>query len=254
MTRPMIGTSWKMNLTASEAGAWFAAAVPALSAIDDRDLFVLPPFTAIHVARDALCRTPIAWGAQDVHPDEAGAHTGDVSATMLADLGCTIVEVGHSERRRDHRETGALIAAKIGAIRRHGMTPLLCVGERSPGPVGTTLRLVERQLRDALGALDANALETVVVAYEPVWAIGVGAMAAPLDHIAAMHDGIRGWLAGRGASSARVLYGGSVDEMNAEPIANIADVDGLFVGRAALDPKTFVRIASIDIQGGHDRD
>ena len=81
-----------------------------------------------------------------------------------------------------------------------------------------------------------------------------GAMAAPLDHIAAMHDGIRGWLAGRGASSARVLYGGSVDEMNAEPIANIADVDGLFVGRAALDPKTFVRIASIDIQGGHDRD
>jgi triosephosphate isomerase len=254
MTRPMIGTSWKMNLTASEAGAWFSAAVPALSTIDDRDLFVLPPFTAIHVAREALCRTAIAWGAQDVHPDDAGAHTGDVSAAMLADLGCRIVEVGHSERRRDHRETGPLIAAKVGAIRRHGMTPLVCVGERSPGPVDAALRFVRRQLRDAFGALDADALGAVIVAYEPVWAIGVGAMAAPLDHIAAMHTGIRRWLAARGAPSTPVLYGGSVDASNAEAIADLAGVGGLFVGRAALDPQTFVRIAGIDIQGGHDRE
>src|SRR6187401_20157 len=142
MSRPLIGTSWKMNLSPSEAGAWFAQAVPTLSKLDDRDLFVLPPFTAIHVARDALCRTAIAWGAQDVHPDDAGAHTGDVSAAMLADLGCRFVEVGHSERRRDHRETDALIAAKVDAIRRHGMTPLLCVGEQSAGQRDGALRVV----------------------------------------------------------------------------------------------------------------
>ena len=251
--RPLIGTSWKMNLTPTEAGAWFAAAVPTLSKLDDRDLFVLPPFTAIHVARDALCRTAIEWGAQDVHPDEGGAHTGDVSAAMLADLGCRYVEVGHSERRRDHREGDRLIAAKIAAIRRHGMRPLLCVGERTPGPVGLALRVVTRQLRGALGALDVNDLREVVVAYEPVWAIGVGAMAAPTEHIEAMHAGIRHWLGYRGASSTPVLYGGSVDATNAGPIGNLAGVDGLFVGRAALHPETFVRIASIEIKGGPDR-
>ena len=246
--RPLIGTSWKMNLTPSEAGAWFAAAVPALSKLDDRDLFVLPPFTAIHVARDALCRTAIAWGAQDVHPDEAGAHTGDVSAAMLADLGCRYVEVGHSERRRDHREGDALIAAKVAATDRHGMTPLLCVGERTPGRVDAALGVVQRQLRGALGALDPDALGRIVIAYEPVWAIGVGAMAAPIEHIEAMQAGIHRWLATRDAPSTPVLYGGSVDAKNAGPIANLDGVDGLFVGRAALDPKTFLRIASIEIQ------
>ena len=250
MRRPLIGTSWKMNLTPSEADAWFDAAVPALSTLDDRDLFVLPPFTAIHVARDALSRTPIAWGAQDVHPAEAGAHTGDVSAAMLADLGCRYVEVGHSERRRDHREGDALVAAKIAAIDRHDMTPLLCVGERSRGQLGVALAVVRRQLRGALGALHPEALGQVVVAYEPVWAIGVGAMAAPLDHIEAMHAGIHRWSAAHGAPALKVLYGGSVDASNAGSIANLVGVDGLFVGRAALDPQTFIRIASIDIHGG----
>ena len=248
MTRPLIGTSWKMNLTPTEAGAWFAAAVPALSRLEDRDLFVLPPYTDIHVARDALCRTPIAWGAQDVHPDDAGAHTGDVSAAMLADLGCRYVEVGHSERRRDHHEGDSVIAAKVAAIRRHGMTPLLCVGEGSPGPVQAALDVVRRQLDGALGALDADALGAVIVAYEPVWAIGVGAVAAPLDHIESMHAGTHRWLAAAGARMVPVLYGGSVEATNAAAIANLASVDGLFVGRAALDPNVFVRIASIDIE------
>ena len=242
-----------MNLTPTEARGWFAAAVPALSGIEDRDLFVLPPFTAIHVAREALRRTAIAWGAQDVHPDEGGAHTGDVSAAMLADLGCRYVEVGHSERRRDHREGDALIAAKIGAIQRHGMTPLLCVGERSPGTLAAARVVVARQLRGALGALDADALANVVVAYEPVWAIGVGAMAAPLDHIEAMHAAIHRWLASHGAPLTPVLYGGSVDATNAGPIVNLPGVDGLFVGRAALDPATFASIAGVEIKRGrHD--
>jgi triosephosphate isomerase len=130
------------------------------------------------------------------------------------------------------------------------MRPLLCVGERTPGPVAAALRNVTRQLRGALGAVAPAELEHVVVAYEPVWAIGVGAMAAPSEHIEAVHAGIRRWLDAHGASSTPVLYGGSVDATNAGPIANLAGVDGLFVGRAALDPDTFIRIASIDIAGG----
>lgn len=245
--RPLIGTSWKMNLTPSEAGAWFAAAGPRLAAMTDRDLFVLPPFPAIPAARAAFASTAVAWGAQDVHPDDRGAHTGDVSAPMLADLGCTFVEVGHSERRRDHREGDALLAAKVAAIRRWSMTPLLCVGERTRGPVAAATRVITRQLRGALGDLDADGLDGVVVAYEPVWAIGVGAQAAPLEHIEAAHLTIRRWLRRRNASATRVLYGGSVDTENARAIVSLPGVDGLFVGRAALDPAAFVRIAGVII-------
>jgi triosephosphate isomerase len=166
---------------------------------------------------------------------------------MLADLGCTVVEVGHSERRRDHREGDALVAAKVAAIRRWSMTPLLCVGERTRGPIGAATSVITRQLRGALGDLDGAALDGVVVAYEPVWAIGVGAQAAPLEHIEAAHAVIRRWLRRHGASATRVLYGGSVDTENARAIVARPGVDGLFVGRAALDPAAFVRIAGVTI-------
>jgi len=247
VTRPLIGTSWKMNLTPSQATLWFESAIPGLTGLHDRDLFVLPPFPSIPAARAALQDTAIAWGAQDVHPDDSGAHTGDVSAAMLADLGCRIVEVGHSERRRDHREGDRLIAAKITAIRRWGMRPLLCVGEPTRRPLDAAIHVVQRELRGALGALPVNELDQVIVAYEPVWAIGVGAQAAPLDHIETMHAAIRAWLDRRGAAATPVLYGGSVDPENAGPIARLQHVDGLFVGRSALDPAAFVRIASVAV-------
>ena len=247
MTRPLIGTSWKMNLTPTEAARWFEAAVPDLARLDDRDLFVLPPFPSIPTARAALEGTSIGWGAQDVHTDDRGAHTGDVSAPMLADLGCRYVEVGHSERRRDHREGDRLIAAKVAAIRRWNMTPVLCVGEPTRRPLDAAVRVVQRELRGALGALDPGELDQVVVAYEPVWAIGVGAQAAPIDHIDAMHAAVRAWLARRGATTTRVIYGGSVDPGNAASIARLEHVDGLFVGRSALDPAVFVRIAGVSV-------
>jgi triosephosphate isomerase len=253
VSRPLIGTSWKMNLTPSEAAAWFATAAPRLSTLRDRDLFVLPPFPSIVVARDALAGTPVAWGAQDVHPDDAGAHTGDVSAPMLADLGCRFVEIGHSERRRDHGESDRLLARKVLAILRWHMTPILCVGERTRRPFDLATRAVTSQLRGALGRLDAAALDALVVAYEPVWAIGVGAQAAPLDHIDAMHDAIRRWLARRGAHATRVIYGGSVDASNAGEITGLEHVDGLFVGRAALDPDAFVRIAGVPVDERSER-
>jgi triosephosphate isomerase len=247
--RPLIGTSWKMNVTSSEAEAWLRVAVPLLRDLDDRDLFVLPSFPAIWMARRELSGTRIAWGAQDVHPDERGAHTGDVSAAMLADLGCTYVEVGHSERRYAHGETDALVADKVRAILRWGMTPILCVGERELWGIRTAVGAVIRQVKRSVGDLAAADIERIVVAYEPHWAIGVGARAAPLDHIEAIHDAIRGWLEASGAGVTRVIYGGSIDADNAAKVLGSRGVGGLFVGRAALDPLVFVSIARTSIQG-----
>jgi len=172
---------------------------------------------------------------------------------MLADLGCRYVEIGHSERRRDHGESDRLLARKVAAILRWRMTPILCVGERTRRPFDLATRAVTSQLRGALGRLDATALDALVVAYEPVWAIGVGAQAAPLDHIDTMHESIRRWLARRGAHATRVIYGGSVDAANAGEIAGLEHVDGLFVGRAALDPDAFVRIAGVPVDERSER-
>lgn len=241
--RPLIGTSWKMNLTSTQAEAWLRAVGPLVAGLADRDLFVLPPFPALWVARRELNGTRIAWGAQDVHPADRGAHTGDVSAEMLVDLGCTYVELGHSERRTGHGETDALVAAKIRAALRWGLIPILCVGEPRRVEPAEARRLVTRRLGIALGGLAADDLERVVVAYEPAWAIGVGAMAAPLPHIAMIHAAIHRALIGRGATLARVIYGGSIDPGNAAAILATPGVDGLFVGRAALDPAAFAAIA-----------
>jgi triosephosphate isomerase len=249
--RSLIGTSWKMNLTSTQAEAWLRAVVPLLDGLVDRDLFVIPPFPALWVARRELAGTRIAWGAQDVHPADRGAHTGDVSAEMLVDLGCSYAEMGHSERRAGHGETDDLVGAKVRAALRWGLAPLLCVGEPRPTEIPSAKRLVTRRLAIALRGLPGEDLDRVVVAYEPAWAIGAGATAAPLPHIAALHAGIHRALKDRGASTARVLYGGSIDPGNAASILATPGVDGLFVGRAALDPAAFAAIAwaGIDRRG-----
>ena len=247
--RPLIGTSWKMHFTATQAGAYLAALRPLVAEIADRDLFVLPPFAAIFVARDRLAGSNVAWGAQDVHPEDWGAHTGDVSAPMLADLDCRYVEVGHSERRRDHGETPDLIAAKVGAVLRWGMTPILCVGEaHHRGPVAA-LADVLPDLERCLAGVSADALHRIVIAYEPVWAIGEHATAAAPKEIRAVHVGIHAWLRGHapGGETVRVIYGGSVDETVAPLVLGQPGVDGLFVGRRALDPAAFATIARVPI-------
>jgi triosephosphate isomerase len=246
--RPLIGTSWKMNLTPSEATAWFAAARPLLDPLaSDLELFVLPPFPAISAARDALAGSRIRYGGQDVHFEDRGAHTGDVSAPMLVDLGCRYAEIGHSERRRDYGETDAIVGAKVRAALRWDLVPIVCVGEREQGPTGDAISIVDRQLDGAFGGLAAVDLDRLVVAYEPVWAIGEGAAAADPDHVAALHAAIERWLSGRGSRAPRVIYGGSVDETNAAGLLATPAVSGLFVGRAALDPRRFAAIASIAV-------
>jgi triosephosphate isomerase len=246
MGGPIIGTSWKMNFTRPEARRYLRILRSRFTGdVDGRCVFVLPPFTAIAVAEEELAGSAILYGAQDVHADPSGAHTGDVSAGMLAELGCRIVEVGHSERRRDHGETDAQIRRKVDAILGAEMWPLICVGESADELTdGLTEAVVERQLRSAIGERDTAMLARLMVAYEPWWAIGEGAAAAPLDHVHRVHRFIQGWLGevAQGSPCPPVLYGGSVDLENAMPLLAVGGVDGLFVGRAALDPNTFAEI------------
>jgi len=250
--RPIIGTSWKMNLTRAEARSYLRRLRSTLGQERDRLIFVLPPFTAIDVVRDELAGSPILYGAQNVHHDDLGAHTGEVSAPMLAELGCRIVEVGHSERRRDQCETDELIALKVRAILRHDMWPLVCVGESGEQrDDGRAEEVVLGRLATILGELTDSELVQVLVAYEPWWAIGEGAQAAPLDHVSGMHGLVIAWLAARGPGGAGVpvLYGGSVDLANAAALLGTPGVDGLFVGRAALDPDVFARIVTTQPAG-----
>jgi triosephosphate isomerase len=248
--RALVGTSWKMNLTSTEARAYLRDLVPLVEDLVDRDLFVLPPFTSIWVARDELSGTRIAWGGQDMHEDRAGAHTGDVSAAMLVDLGCRYVEIGHSERRRGHAESDARIAAKVRAALRAGLVPILCIGESARFALPVARSAAVRQLARSLAGLRRDELDRVVVAYEPVWAIGEGARAAPLEHVAALHSAISAWLRKSGSRHPTVIYGGSVDASNAACVLGLPDVDGLFVGRAALDPATFASIAHAGVERG----
>ena len=246
--RPLIGTSWKMNLTSSEADAWLAAVLPLVADLSDRDLFVLSPYTAIWVARQRLQRSAVAWGAQDVHLADGGAHTGDISAPMLADLGCRYVEIGHSERRRDHGETPELIAAKAAAVLRWGMRPVLCIGDPTPMATDEAVRLLLADLGRCLAGIDPTDLPRVVVAYEPWWAIGEGAASAEPEQVGAIHRSLAAWLAGQANGQAvPVIYGGSVDVDSAPRLLAEPGVDGLFVGRYALDPGNFGRIAATPV-------
>ena len=243
MINGLIGTSWKMNLTSTEAAGYCTTLRPLVEDVTDRELFVLPPFTAIWAVRHELAGSRIRWGAQDVHPLDRGAHTGDVSAPMLADLGCAYVELGHAERRRDHGVTDAHVAAQVAAVQRWGMTAIVCVGEVQLAPIAPTMALIERQL----AALDGADPGRVVVAYEPVWAIGDGSTPARPEWIGEIHTAIHARLADRlpGGDSIPVIYGGSVDSARAAGILAQPGVDGLFVGRSALDPHEFARIAHV---------
>ena len=252
MITPLVGTSSKMNLTPSRAAAYCTELRALVADVADRTLFLLPPFTAIPAAGAALAGSNVAWGAQDVHPDDSGAHTGDVSAPMLADLGCTFVEVGHHERRRDYHEDDELTARKVAAVQRWGMTAILCVGEASR----LTYELASEHVLDQLRFLERFDQGRLVVAYEPAWAIGTGAEPAGVDWVESIHSVIQTRLAAVASAGtrARVIYGGSVDVASAGVLISCRGVDGLFVGRAALNPEVFSTIAHAPIQSPIVRD
>lgn len=243
---PLVGASTKMNLTSTQLERYLTRLRSATAHLHGVDLFVLPSFPAIWIARQRLAGSNVSWGAQDVHPEDAGAYTGDVSAPMLTDLGCTYVECGHSERRRDHGETDQVVAFKVAQTLLHGMTPILCVGEPTREAERDSVAFVTAQVRAALAAVDPDLIARVVVAYEPVWAIGVGSVAADPLRVERVHAAIHRLLLdlGGGAGRGRVIYGGSVEPSTARSLLERPGVDGLFVGRSALDPDNLAAIAN----------
>jgi triosephosphate isomerase len=242
--RPLVAGNWKMHglrASAAELAKMDAGYTELWRKVD---LMICPPATLLSTLATAAAGTRIAIGGQDCHPAPSGAHTGDVSAEMLADAGAVAVIVGHSERRTDHHETDALIRAKALAAWRAGLTAIVCVGEtRAQRDAGETLGVCGRQLAGSLpdGAQAGN----LVVAYEPVWAIGTGLTPTVAD-VAAAHGFIRQELRGRYGAAAdgmRLLYGGSVKPSNAKELLGVADVDGALVGGASLKAEDFLGIA-----------
>ena len=248
MNRPLVAGNWKMHgLAASLAELKGLKQQLAQHLVPEADCMICPPATLLAQARYALTGSPNLLGAQDCHPLASGAHTGDISAEMLADAGATAIIVGHSERRTDHGEPDALVNAKARAAHRAGLTAIICIGETGQERQdGKTLEVVGRQLQGSLPT-GAGASNTVI-AYEPVWAIGSGLTPTPAD-VAELHGFIRGELGrllGEGeARGLRILYGGSVKPSNASELLFVPDVDGALVGGASLKAADFYAILSV---------
>ena len=243
--RPLVAGNWKMNGLRSALGELVEIARGA-ARIPRADIMVCPPATLIAEFAAAARDTTVRIGAQDCHCEPAGAFTGDLSAEMLKDAGASAVIVGHSERRIHHKETDAKVRAKALAARRAGLLAIVCVGEtRTQREGGSALAVVGAQLDGSLP--DGTDADAVIVAYEPVWAIGSGLTPTPSD-IAEMHGFIRRRLSsrfGQAMEQARVLYGGSVKASNAGELMSISDVDGALVGGASLNAREFLAIAGV---------
>jgi triosephosphate isomerase (TIM) len=248
--RPIAAANWKMHLTTGEARELCAALRPQLSATG-AEVVVLPSAPLLPAVAEALRGSTATWGGQDLHPEDWGAHTGDVSALQLADLGCRWVLVGHSERRHDHGEGDALLAGKLAAAGRAGLQPILCVGETGEQRrAGRTFDVLTEQL---VGALASGAAPGLALAYEPVWAIGTGETATPEQAQEAHHflrQRLVGHLGAERAAALRILYGGSVKPDNAEELAGQPDIDGFLVGGASLDAEKFSAIMLCLLAGG----
>jgi triosephosphate isomerase len=243
--RALIAGNWKMNGLAEDAKA-LAAGLKALSGEAElpADLLVCPPFPYLGLVAQELAGSRISLGGQDCHGATSGAHTGDTAAPMLRDVGCSYVILGHSERRADHGESDALVRGKAEAALTAGLVPIVCVGEtEQERNAGQALSVIARQVKGSVPA--GMEAERLVVAYEPVWAIGTGRTATPAD-VVEVHTEIRRLLVGlvgEGAQSVRILYGGSVKPDNAAELLSQANVDGALVGGASLKAEDFWAIA-----------
>ncbi len=251
MRRPLIAGNWKMNTTRAEAGELARAVVDGVSGLEGRDVMIAPPFTALDAARAVLDGSTVALGAQDMFWEQSGAFTGEISAAMLRDLGCSYVIVGHSERRAHFGSTDYTVAKKAVAALAAGLRPVVCVGESlEQRDEGATLEVVSRQVAGSLYGITAEAFAEVVIAYEPVWAIGTGRTASP-DQAQEVHEAIRGVLLEvtrnkDTAAAMRVIYGGSVKPDNVDSLMACPDIDGALVGGASLKATDFLRIVNFE--------
>jgi triosephosphate isomerase len=243
----LFAANWKMHLGPGGAREYLRTFLAAYRGIAGRSVWFFPPAVSLAAVADAIRgRSDLAAGAQHVYWEPKGAFTGETSVAMAQEAGAVAALVGHSERRHVFGETDAETGRKVAALLGRGLTPVLCVGEQlAERDAGQTLQVVERQLA-ALGSLDAASLERVIVAYEPVWAIGTGRNATPAD-AAEVHAAIRGWFAARGVAPGqlRILYGGSVNLENVASLVTEAEIDGVLVGGASLDPAKWARLVSV---------
>ena len=248
--------NWKMNLNHLEA---IAVAQKLVYSLDDKDydavdVAILPPFTDIRSIQTMVDgdRLRLQYGAQDLSPDASGAFTGDISGSMLAKLGCTFVAIGHSERRAIHHEDDALVNRKIKAALAHELTPIFCVGEElAIRESGAHVSHVIRQVRAGLEGFHKPELKKIVIAYEPVWAIGTVKTATPEDAqevCAAIREEIEQIGSSEIAANMRILYGGSVKSANIAEIMKQPDVDGALIGGASLDPEELAKIVKFHAQ------
>jgi triosephosphate isomerase (TIM) len=243
--RPLVAGNWKMNGLSGSLAELHAVSHGYMHGLDaETEALICVPATLLYRAAEILHQSPVKAGGQDCHPEPSGAHTGDIAAEMLKDAGASHVIVGHSERRIDHGETDALVAAKAEAAWRAGLVAIVCIGETlEEREAGATLDVLARQIA---GSLPHSATAgSTIVAYEPVWAIGTGRTPTAAD-VAAAHRHIRERLAerlGGEAERMRILYGGSVKPANARELLSIANVDGALVGGASLRASDFLGIA-----------
>jgi triosephosphate isomerase (TIM) len=243
--RPLVAGNWKMNGTSASHNELLAIGHGFMSGLDAAtEALLCVPATLLSRASEILSRTPVKSGGQDCHWQEAGAHTGDISAEMLKDAGASHVIVGHSERRTDHGETDSVVLAKAEAAWRAGLVAIVCIGEtRAEREIGATLEILSRQIAGSVPAAATHT--TVVIAYEPVWAIGTG-LTPTVDDVAEAHAHIRkelGERIGAEAERTRILYGGSVKPSNARELLSVANVNGALVGGASLKAADFLGIA-----------
>jgi len=245
---PVLAANWKMHHGPTAATAFLDAFLSRYAPRDDRTVVLFPSALALSAARAAaVARPDVRFGVQNIHAAEKGAFTGENSATIAADAGAAYVLVGHSERRHVFGETDAETAEKCARASAHGLVPVLCVGETiEEREAGATDEVVLRQLRAGVAALGADDLRRVIVAYEPVWAIGTGRTATPQDAMSA-HAAIRaelGAIGGTGTDEIPILYGGSVNVGNAATLLAAAGVDGVLVGGASLEAESWASICN----------
>ena len=255
--KPLIAGNWKMNLNHFEAIALVQKIAFSLpdKYFDKVDITVMPPFTDLRSVQTLVDgdKLRLTYGGQDLSQHDSGAYTGDISGAFLAKLGCSYVIVGHSERRTHHDEDDAVVAAKAAAALKHGLTPIVCIGEHlEVREAGDHVSHNVEQLRGSLDGLSAEQINTVVIAYEPVWAIGTGRVAGAADAqevCAAIRDELKKLASAQIADNVRVLYGGSVNAKNIGEIIAQPDIDGALVGGASLDGEQFATLSAIAAGG-----
>ncbi len=248
MRIPFVAGNWKMYKTVHEAVVFVKEFRGLVKDVNDVEIVLAPPFTAVHAVAEAARHTNIGVAAQDVHWEREGAFTGEVSAAMVKEAGAEYVIIGHSERRRLFGETDALVNRKVAAAIGSGLTPIVCIGETlDEREANATLDVLDRQIRDGLAGVTAEQLAELVIAYEPVWAIGTGrnATAAQAGEAHAhIRKRLRQWIDADAAERCHILYGGSVKPDNIRELVGEPDVDGALVGGASLDVASFCEIVT----------